>query len=85
MSLWKVHHGIMKSTAIEDYEAVKEVCVEFGYPIHEPKGKHWHRIEDATGLMVRQLTIQQMDKLDLNRGVDYYCDLQNLHHTNEQG
>ena len=79
MSLWKVHHGIMKSTAISDYEKVKAVCVQKGYTVFEPKGKHWHRIEDAIGEMIRQLTIREMDALDLNRGVDYYCDLQNLH------
>lgn len=79
--IWKLHHGVMKMTAQSDYDAVKEFCEQNGYPIVKPQGKHWHRIEDATGEMVRQITIPQMEKFNLNRGVDYYCDLQNLHHS----
>lgn len=81
MSIWRVHHGIQKSTALQDYDQVKNICEKTGRVVVEPRGKHWHRIEDATGEMVRSLSIQEQDKLNLNRGVDYYCDLQNLHHT----
>lgn len=77
MSIWKIHHGIQKSTALQDYSRVKDMCVKNGYPVIEPKGEHWHKIEDATVEMIRALKVQEMDALDLNRGVDYYIDLQN--------
>jgi hypothetical protein len=75
MSLYTVHHAILKQDALEDYEKVKAICISSGYQIVEPTGKHWHRIEDATAKMIKQFTMQEMDKLDLHRGVDYYCDL----------
>jgi hypothetical protein len=72
MSLLKVHHGIQKSTALQDYEAVKQYCVLNHLPVHTPTGEHWHKVEDATALM-----LESLDSFPyyLNRGFSYYKSL----------
>lgn len=71
--LLKVHHGIMKSTAVQDYNNVKVACENAGKPIIEPKGEHWHKIEDATAEMLHQLS--GTETIALNRGIQYYLTL----------
>lgn len=69
MSIVTMHHAVMKITAVEDYDKVMAYCVVYGLPVHEPKGKSWQRIEDATALMIKN-----MDSFpkSLNRGFSYY-------------
>jgi hypothetical protein len=69
--LWKAHHGIMKSTAIGDYNLVKKVCEEAGLPVIEPSRKHWHKIEDATAQMFNSLG-ELRNSIKTWRGNDYY-------------
>lgn len=70
--LLKSHHGIMKSTALEDYEAVSKLYAETGKIAIEPKGKHWHKVENATAAMVKELPDCDVY---LNRGLKYYKSL----------
>ncbi len=73
MTIWRIHHGIQKQTAIEDYNAVRDVCIKTGHHPIEPKGKSWQKIEDATAAMVKVFTVADKQLLPyLNRGVDYY-------------
>jgi hypothetical protein len=76
--LWKAHHAIMKSTAMNDYNRVKNHLIESGEEgkVIEPKGKHWHKIEDATKAML--LTIPNAEVIfekGLNRGYSYYLSI----------
>ena len=71
MTLARIHHGIMKGDAITDYNRMKAYCEKYNKPIHEPKGKHWHKIEDATALMVEQFDGFEVG-FNLLRGVSYY-------------
>lgn len=71
--LLKIHHGIMKSDALKDYNNVKAVFEKLGKLPIEPKGRHWHKIEDATAEMLHQLPATE--KLVLHRGLSYYLTL----------
>lgn len=74
--IWKAHHGIMKSTALQDYNKVKVVCQLEELDVVEPNGKHWHRIEDATATMLKSLKEKGIGFVEyLNRGIDYYFNL----------
>lgn len=76
--LLKVHHGIMKSTALQDYNRVKEYLIEScGVEmVVEPKGKHWHKIEDATKEMLGKIpNAEIIFEKGLNRGYSYYLSI----------
>lgn len=69
--LLKAHHGIMKMTALSDYEQIKNFCITKGLPVIEPKGKHWHKVEDATAAMLKGIGDTE-EIFILNRGLEYY-------------
>lgn len=68
----KAHFSIMKQTAIQDYETVKQWCLNNDYSTTEPKGHSWKQIEDATADMLHVLSDF---KPYLNRGLSYYNSL----------
>ncbi len=68
--LMKAHHAIQKDHALRDYQTVKAAFEQIGKPAIEPKGKHWHKIEDATAEMLKQLP--EGTVTTLIRGVNYY-------------
>ncbi len=70
--LLKAHHGIMKMTALQDYEYVANYCRDHGLIIEIPKGKHWHKIEDATAVMIKNIGTVAAQTIPLNRGFEYY-------------
>lgn len=71
----KAHHGIMAMTAKQDYETVKIEYEKLGYFTPLPRGKHWHKIENATAIMVKSLPDEVAFAISLNRGIDYYKSL----------
>lgn len=76
--IWKQHHGIMKSSAVQDYNRVRFYLEERGKAdlIEMPKGKHWHRIEDATKAMLLKIeNAELIFKKGLNRGYSYYLSI----------
>jgi hypothetical protein len=73
--LLKAHHGIMKMDAVADYNAVKAACENLGIEVIVPKGKHWHKIEDATKEMLRKLPESVEGTIKLHRGHSYYSSI----------
>lgn len=76
--LMKAHHGIMKSTAVADYNRVKQHLIESGddSDIVDPQGKHWHNIEDATKAMLLKIpNAEIIFEKGLNRGYSYYLSI----------
>jgi hypothetical protein len=70
--LLKAHGGIMKMTAIQDYNCVKLYVIEKGFEVVEPKNTTKNRIENATAEMLHpMLSFPHY----LNRGFSYYKSL----------
>lgn len=73
--LWKAHHGIQKMDAQRDYDTVRTIAEKHNLQVFEPKGKHWHKIEDATAAMLKQEDFPADEQLQLFRGLSYYMTL----------
>lgn len=76
--IWKAHHGIMKMTAVSDFNKVKQYLEESGHLelIETPKGKHWHKVEDATKAMLLKIeNAAVIFEKGLNRGYSYYLSI----------
>ena len=72
--LLKAHGGIIKMTAIQDYNRVKLYFIENNLEIIEPKSMTKNKIEDATAEMLQSITISEFPNY-LNRGLTYYKSL----------
>lgn len=70
--LLKAHGGIMKATAIEDFNRVKIFCNENNQTVFEPSKLTTHKIEDATAEMLHPIANFPHY---LNRGFEYYKSL----------
>ena len=55
MTLWKAHHGIMKSDAIADYNYVLKYCKNRNLPILIPKQWTCKEIENTTAYMINNI------------------------------
>lgn len=70
--LLKGHFGIMKMTAIEDYNRVKIHCIDHNVSVIEPKKLTTKHIENATAEMIHPMI---NFPYYLNRGFNYYKSL----------
>jgi len=71
MTLWKVHHGIMKADAEADYDCVLNYCKENGLPTLIPKKQTCKGFEDTTACMISNIPDAE-NVLKLHRGVSFY-------------
>lgn len=74
--IWKTHNAIGYMLAISDYNQVVNYLHEneMKEKIVNAKGKHWHKVENATALMLDKIENAKDEIIDLNRPITYYLD-----------